>query len=292
MADGGVVTLDHVVVAVADLEARTRETAALLGRDPSWRGTHAAMGSANALFRLENTYLELLAAAGEGPVGAAVRGRLAAAGEGLLALAFGTVDAAAFAERLRGFGLEADAPRPGEGRDEATGAVRRWQSVGVPFAATRGVGVFALEHASDSDPLPPAQATGAPDACVQALDHVVLMTPDLEAARRLYGDVLGIRLALDRRFEARGQRILFFRVGGATVEVVGPLEPPADPPAADRLWGLAWRVEDVEAAARRVAAAGFDVSQVRSGAKPGTAVCTVRGETAGVATLLIGPERS
>jgi catechol 2,3-dioxygenase-like lactoylglutathione lyase family enzyme len=289
--DGGVVSLDHVVVAVADLEARARETAALLGREVSWRGTHPALGSANALFRLENTYLELLAPAGEGTLATALRARLETAGEGLLALAFGTEDAAALARRLRGFGLEADAPRPGAGRDDRTGATRRWQTVGVPLVSARGVGLFAIEHAADSAPLPPAECTAAAEASVRALDHVVLMTPDLAAARRLYGEVLGVRLALDRSFEARGQRILFFRVGGATVEVVGPAEPPADAVGPDRLWGLAWRVDDVEAAAQRVGAAGFDVSGVRSGAKPGTAVCTLRGEPAGVATLLIGPER-
>ncbi|MBW2374309.1 MAG: glyoxalase, partial [Deltaproteobacteria bacterium] len=46
---------------------------------------------------------------------------------------------------------------------------------------------------------------------------------------------------------------------------------------------------DIEAARARVAQAGFDVSGIRPGAKPGTSVCSVRGEPLGVATLLIGP---
>ena len=36
---------------------------------------------------------------------------------------------------------------------------------------------------------------------------------------------------------------------------------------------------------------GFDVSEVRSGRKPGTRVCTVNGEPNGVATLLITHDR-
>jgi catechol 2,3-dioxygenase-like lactoylglutathione lyase family enzyme len=134
----------------------------------------------------------------------------------------------------------------------------------------------------------PVEPEGDPAAAVEALDHVVILSGDLEGSRRLYGDQLGLRLALDRTFEARGQRILFFRVGGATVEVVGAAGPP-DAPGPDRAWGLAWRVPDVAAARARVAQAGFDVSGIRSGAKPGTAVCSVRGEPLGVATLLIGP---
>ncbi len=39
----------------------------------------------------------------------------------------------------------------------------------------------------------------------------------------------------------------------------------------------------------RVSAAGFDVSSVRAGFKPGTRVCTVRGRPLGVDTLLIEP---
>ena len=84
-------------------------------------------------------------------------------------------------------------------------------------------------------------------------------------------------------------RILFFRVGGVTLEVAGPLEPPAAAGAADRFGGLAYRVADVAAARARLAAAGFDVSPVRPGAKPGTLVCSVRAGTASVPTLLIGP---
>ncbi|HKE10536.1 MAG TPA: hypothetical protein VKE73_03105, partial [Myxococcota bacterium] len=52
----------------------------------------------------------------------------------------------------------------------------------------------------------------------------------------------------------------------------------------------AWRTEDVAAARARLAAAGFEVSEVRRGQKRGTRVCTVRRETHGVSTLLIGPD--
>ena len=53
--------LDHVVIAVADLETATSDYVALLGRAPSWRGSHPQYGTRNTLFRIDNTYLELLA---------------------------------------------------------------------------------------------------------------------------------------------------------------------------------------------------------------------------------------
>jgi catechol 2,3-dioxygenase-like lactoylglutathione lyase family enzyme len=267
--------LDHVVIAVRDLDAASDAYTRLLGRSPSWRGEHPRAGTSNVLYRLENTYLELLAGT--------------ALDEGLLALAFATDDAKAEAARLQQLGIAASEPAEGEGRDDASGAVRRWRNSFLPRETTRGLLLFAIEHLTGADALPPAQPTGAGEASVHALDHVVVASDDLDAARRFYGDALGLRLALDRRFEARGLRILFFRVGGATVEVVGPLERPATPNGADRFGGLAWRVADGVAARERLAAGGWDVSPVRPGAKPGTQVCSVRAGTASVPTLLIGP---
>lgn len=285
------VALDHVVVAVRDLDSARAACETLLGRRASWRGAHPGLGTANVLFRVANTYLELLAPAGGGGFADRLRARLDEAGEGLLGLAFGTDDADACAVALRARGLPAAAPQDGSGRDDATGRERAWRNVMLPAEATRGPLLFAIEHSSPADALPRAEALGDPAAAIEALDHVVVESGDLEAARTLYGDGLGLRLALDRSFEARGLRILFFRVGGITVEVVGRLGDAAGGEAGsrDRLNGLAWRVPDVEATQRRLAAAGVDVSEVRAGFKPGTRVCTVRAGTCGVPTLLIGP---
>jgi catechol 2,3-dioxygenase-like lactoylglutathione lyase family enzyme len=281
--------LDHVVIAVRDLEAASAGYTRLLGRRPSWRGAHPGAGTANALFRLENTYLELLAQAGEGGLGRVVAARLASHGEGVFALAFASDDLEKEVTRLRAAGCAASEPAPGEGRDSASGSLRRWRSSFLPFEATRGLAAFVIEHLSPASALPEAAVAGDPQAAVAALDHVVVASDDLAAARRFHAGVLGLRLALDRSFEARGLRILFFRVGGATVEIVGPLAPPASAAAQDRFGGLAWRVADVGAARERLVAAGFDVTPLRTGAKPGTLVCTVRAETCGVPTLVIGP---
>jgi catechol 2,3-dioxygenase-like lactoylglutathione lyase family enzyme len=123
------------------------------------------------------------------------------------------------------------------------------------------------------------------------LDHVVVTTARADESRRVYEDVLGLRLALDRTFEERGLRLLFFRVGGVTVEVAGSLAGGDADSGVDDLWGLAYKVADVDAARRRLAAGGFDVTEARRGHKQGTRVFTVRSGTNGVATLVIGPER-
>lgn len=284
MLDG----LDRVIVAVSDLEAAERSYARLLGRRPSWRGAHPAQGTANVLFRLENTTLELLAPAGAGPMGLTLAERLEREGEGLFGLAFATCDAGACAAEWVARGLHPEPPLAELERDSESGAFREWLRVFLPESESRGLAVSAVEHRSPADLLPPAAPLGEAPACVSALDHAVVQTDDPEAARALYGERLGLRLALDREFPAWGARLLFFRVGGVTVEVAAPLEGGESPPAAyDRLWGLSWWVPDADAARARVVEAGFEASPVRPGRKPGTRVLTVRGPTCGVATLFL-----
>ncbi|HTO70057.1 MAG TPA: VOC family protein [Myxococcota bacterium] len=283
-------SLDHAIIAVRDLHAATHAYARLLGRAPSWRGEHPGWGTANALFRVANMYLELLGVAGEGSFARHLSERLERDGEGLAGLAFGTDDADDCARTLRERGLEPAEPVEQSGHERDSGAKRAWRNVFLPQSCTRGVMMFAIEHRSPADALPLAGLECARGSAVEALDHVVVRSAHPEATRELYGEKLGLRLALDRSFEQRGVRLLFFRVGGVTVEIASALDATPHGDAPDRLWGLAWRVPSADAARTRLADAGFQVSEVRPGNKPGTRVCTVEAGTCGVPTLLISPD--
>jgi len=273
------IRLDHVVVAVEEVDGALGRYGRLLGRRPSWRGEHPGEGSENALFRLSNTYLELLAPAGKGPLADLLRARLESHGEGLVALALGTDDATACHVQLQARGLAAGEPVAGVGRDVESGAYRRWRRVPLSPQHTRGVLLFAIEQQSPDEILPLAPPLGEPAAAVDALDHVVVRSGDPDASRALYGEEgLGIRLALDREFPQWGARMLFFRLGGTTIEVVSALEAGESSPPADRdeLWGLSFRVPDAEAAHARLVDYGMAVSGLRDGRKPGTRVFTVK----------------
>jgi catechol 2,3-dioxygenase-like lactoylglutathione lyase family enzyme len=286
-------TFDHAVVAVRDLDRSADRMSRLLGRAASWRGVHPDFGTANALFRLDNGYLELLARQGTGPRGEAIAGVLEDRGEGLVALAFGSDDVDAFAQQLRARGVGVGEPSRGEGRpaewvgSPGSQAVRAWSTLWLPATATRGLPLFAIQHHPPASSLPLRPPDGAANAAVVAFDHVVVISDDSGASREIYADLLGLRLALDRDFEQRGIRICFFRVGGVTIEVAGPREARADTGAADRFGGIAYRVPDVDAVRARLVADGFDVSDTRPGHKPGTRVCSVRDGSCGVPTLLI-----
>ncbi len=148
--------------------------------------------------------------------------------------------------------------------------------------------LFFIQHHSPPDALPPAPDT-APGAGVRRLDHIVVLSADMEVSRALWGDALGTRLALDRTFPERNARILFFRLDDITVEISGGAQQTREGVGKpDRLWGAAWGVDDLAATCDRLRAAGIETSGPRPGIKPGTLVATVKGEAPhGVATLLI-----
>ena len=287
--------IDHLILATDDLASAERQCMALLGRSPSWAGAHPAFGTRNVIFRLSNTYIELLAPDGEGPVADRLRADLAESGPGLYGLALGTTDADAAAAQMRKCGLSPSDPVEGLAHDDASGAFRRFRNVWLPEKDTRGIRLFAIEHLSEPELLPPALPLADEQAVVDRLDHVVVMTREPDRALSFYGEQLGIRLALDRTFEKRGLRLLFFRLGRTTLEVSAPLRRDAElgaddaESAVDKLWGIAYSVADAKAARARIVDAGLEASAVRDGHKAGTRVFTVAGSPLGVPTLVIEP---
>ena len=188
-------SIDHIIIAVSDLERATDEYRQLLGRSPSWRGSHPDYGTANTLFKLDNTYIELLAAQGDGMAADIVNGILDERGPCLGGLVFGTEDAQTFIAHARSTGLPASDPMPGHGKDEQSGAERRWHNIFWDPAAARGIFSFCIQHDSGSTLPDATPMMGEP---ISGVDHVVVKTQSVEAAKRFYGAQLSIRLALEQ----------------------------------------------------------------------------------------------
>ena len=119
-----------------------------------------------------------------------------------------------------------------------------------------------------------------------AVDHLVLHTSDAEACMQLFSVGLGIRLALDKLAPQWGGRMLFFRVGKLTLEVIELAKPEPGP---DHFWGIAFRISNISSMAAQLAASGVELSSVRTGRKPGTKVATIKSHVLGLPTLLIEP---
>jgi catechol 2,3-dioxygenase-like lactoylglutathione lyase family enzyme len=270
--------LDHVVILVRDIEAGIAAYKTLLARAPAWRST--GDGAETVLFTLDNMTLELLSPRGDGAAADRIRAVLTEHDEGLASICFRTGDIARTHRRLDRLALKPEPIAEVDSRDTASGANLSWKRTRASTEATRGVRLFFLELAAER----PRSAAIA-DATITALDHVVISTGDPERAAALYGARLGLDMALDRSHPDWG-RLMFFRCGDLIVEIVHRPGAPVDP-AHDKLYGMSWRVDNADATRARLVAAGIDVSDVRTGRKPGTRVLTVRSGTCGIPTLLV-----
>jgi len=271
--------LDHVVIAVQDLDTAVTSYEKLLGRPCD--GRSADGGVTYAWFQLANMALAIAARADSGPHGDWVDARLKASGDGLSALAFAVanLDKARSLTDRRGLPCGEPAPLPVLQRN--TNEVRAATAAMLSVAATHGVRLSLIEQA----PTKPHDAGGT--SMISGLDHVVIRSPSPERAVALYGGRLGLDLRLDRSNPDWASRLLFFRCGDLVVEIVHDLKAGvSDGP--DDLWGLSWRTPDLDAAHARLTAAGIAVSEIRTGRRPGTRVFTIRDKAARVPTLVIG----
>jgi catechol 2,3-dioxygenase-like lactoylglutathione lyase family enzyme len=255
--------IDHVVIAVRDLDAGIQTYETLLGRGARSRAEHD--GVATALIATTNVAVELMAPVGESAGGARLRAAIDDGGEGLKSVVFATGDVERAHRHCARVGL---AP-------EEIATRETWRSFRLSTERTHGVRIFVLQRYA------PFEAALAPSGAL-ALDHMVVRSADMERAAALYGARLGLDMRLDR--EVGGRRLMFFRVGDTVVEIA---EDNAAADRRDRLWGLSWRVADADAERARLAQARREVSEVRPGMKPGTRVFTVRDGACGVPTLMI-----
>ena len=121
---------------------------------------------------------------------------------------------------------------------------------------------------------------------ISSLDHVVINTANPDRATALYGARLGLRLALDRSNPDWDMRLMFFRIGGLTIELAHKLTGGIGNQP-DKLWGLSWKVPDLEAAHARLIAQNIAVTSIRPGRRAGTRVFSVRDKTMNVPTLVL-----
>ena len=272
--------LDHLIVAVKDLQEAENNYQKLFGMGPVWSGTHKELGTSNSLFNFQNTYFELLAPTSEGLGADLVNYYLDTTGEGLIGMVFATEDIAAVHSSLQEKKFLVGDPADGEGINSSDQQVRKWKNLFLPPELTRGIFSFVIEHTEGNLPQPKDLEPSSP----HKLDHVVINTNDADGFIEIYQDIFNIRLALDKVIEHWQKRMLFFRLNKTTIEVI---EQEDDLPPGDKMWGLAWDVKDIKKAHQRLLDEGIEVTPIQKGVKEKTLVATVKSHTQNVPTLLI-----
>jgi hypothetical protein len=130
----------------------------------------------------------------------------------------------------------------------------------------------------DVDGVPTTASIGAASSPAQhpngvvAIDHVVLMSPDLTRTVEALATI-GVHRRRTRDAELGGRRIrqVFFRMGEVIVEVVGSPAAMSEGPAA--LWGITYTVADIDATASFF---GARTAPVKDAVQPGRRITTLR----------------
>jgi catechol 2,3-dioxygenase-like lactoylglutathione lyase family enzyme len=273
-------TLDHLIVAVADLDKAEKNYSTVFGADPVWRGEHEEYGTENSLFNFSNTYFELLAAKGDGLGAMLVNHALQETGEGLIGIVFGTDNIKETHQKLSDKGFLLSDVSTGEGANFKNNKIRKWKNLFLPPELTRGIFSFLIEHTEGTLPI----VDRFESSMVNKLDHVVINTNDADGFINVYKDTFNIRLALDKFVDEWKSRMLFFRLNKTTIEVI---EKKNDEEPKDSLWGLSWEVDNIEEAHKRLEKAGVEITPIKKGIKENTMVATIKSHTHNVPTLLI-----
>ena len=209
-------SVDHVIIAVEDLDEASKNYEMILGNPPIWMGEHKEFGTKNTLFNFQNTYLELLAAGGEGIGADLIKHMLTSSGEGLNGIVFGTSDMKQFRDIMQKNSINLADASLGEGTNFETGEKRTWINQFLVPELSRGLFSFIIEHTGGKL----AKVKKYADSSVHRLDHVVISTNDAEGFIKTYRDIFNIRLALDKFVEHWQKRMLFFRLNKTTIEVI------------------------------------------------------------------------
>ena len=123
------------------------------------------------------------------------------------------------------------------------------------------------------------------DDTISKFNQIIIYTPDVEYLRNLFTEKLGIRLALDKifNFGEKDIRMMFFRIGGVTLEVI------ENPDSKSLSYGgVGWHSDNISKCHKRLIDSNFELSEIRKGRKPGTVVATIRNAPLKMPTIIIG----
>lgn len=274
-------SIDHILIAVKNLEESSLQYEKVLGSKPTWRGKHPSLGTENILFPLENLYLELIAGTSDGFLANQVNDHIKENGESIFGIALEVENIEEVLQSEEYSNFQNIKITSGEGINLDSGAQREWKNIMLPKESTRGVFTLLIEHTSG---ILPKHESIANDQ-IERLDHIVINSNDPDGLIKLYRDTYGIRLALDQYVEKWGGRMLFFRTNQTTIEAIG-IKNDSDKPI-DKAWGLAWTTQDIKKTHARLVSEGVEISDVKDGRKPNTLVATIKSHTCNIPTLLI-----
>jgi Glyoxalase-like domain len=194
--------------------------------------------------------------------------------------------------RAAGFHVEGDRCLVGAVRLRLVGPGPARGMVGWSIRGAATLDLDGLPTAASTSPPPAASRTPHPNGVV-SIDHVVVLTPDIDRTTAALRDA-GFDLRREREGPTPGgsTRQSFFRMGDAILEIVQAPEGTriaGDRNGPARHWGISFLVEDLE---RTAASLGDLLGEPRAAVQPGRRIATLRKEAGlGPAIAFMTPGR-
>ena len=150
---------------------------------------------------------------------------------------------------------------------------------GIVAWSVRGARTLELDGLPTSESEDPPAAGGRHPNSVVSIDHLVVITPDLDRTTALLRDSgFDLRRVREGPTPGGSRRQAFFRMGELILELVEAPEGTriaSDPGGPARLWGISFLVEALEHTA---AALGDLLGEPRQAVQPGRRIATLRKE--------------
>ena len=188
--------LDHVLIALKNLDRAARTFSDDLGFTLTPEGMHPGRGTHNRLIVFGPEYLELIAV--RDPAEAAVRPSMTGfleSREGLYMFALGTDDIDGAVASLRSRGVAIEEPVDGARRNGDGSTAYTWRSAAVSSEATPGCETFIIQHHRTAAEryTEPTEPFKHPNGAV-GVDHLAIAVHDAEAAASRWQRAFGLRV--------------------------------------------------------------------------------------------------
>lgn len=228
------ISLDHIIIGVHDLEAAAQQFSHRLGLLPSGGGIHPVGGTANRIIVIGDTYLELIAVYKPEEAQESIRQRLER-GEGYLNCVFASDDIISDCQLMRQRGVSLLGPTPGS-LLSVDGRSRAWMRADIERPDLAQHYPFLIQHDSSGEERrqrlagwssPPEHPLGA----VKVLS-VTLAVENLVEASQRFSHIYGLQPS--RPFSAASQGLgahvvsfplrsgQFFELASPSFEEKGP----------------------------------------------------------------------
>jgi len=220
--------LDHVVIAVRDLDAASASYRDALGFEVRRGGRHLGRGTHNGIVRFGLDYLELIsvydAEAATDPAPAALVDYLSQRPGGLIGYALATDDIDGLAARLRQTRLAADGPFP-MARERPDGQRLSWRLLVPGGVAWRRPWPFFIQWDQPDAARLTWEAPGGHANGARGVQEVAVVMGELAQTVQLYERQLGLSLVGHETVADLGADRALFAVGSLRIAVLTPNGP-------------------------------------------------------------------